>query len=249
MSAIHHPPNTICLQFERVSFSYNSEKTLSDVSFHIHEGEFVALVGSNGAGKTTALKLMLGLEKPESGMIKLFGESAVDNRTHAKIGYVPQSAAYDRAFPVSVEGVARMGRLKPFSRKWTSEDAAAVKDALELSGLTALADRPYSALSGGERRRVLVARALSAKPCLLILDEPTANMDEESEKRLFHTLKRLKENTTILIVTHDRDFVSSLVDRVLCLEKGRIVQHEAEAVDDDNLRVLHSVTISGDDCL
>jgi zinc transport system ATP-binding protein len=239
------------LRFDAVSFSYDGMKVLEKASFHVHQGEFVALVGANGAGKTTLLKLLLGLEQPQTGGITLFGETGgVRSAAYIdKIGYVPQHAAYDPAFPISVEGVVRMGRLRSLSRIFTAEDRAATEDALEQAGLTRLAKRAYNALSGGERRRVLVARALAAKPLLLILDEPTANMDVESEDRLFHTLGSLKGNATILIVTHDRDFVSSLVDRALCIEKGTVVQHELGAVDQANLQVMHEESVPGDACI
>jgi zinc transport system ATP-binding protein len=248
---IHHSSKEVILQFETVSFSYDGVKVLEKASFHVHQGEFVALVGANGAGKTTVLKLMLGLEQPETGGITLFGGTG---RAHSaayidKIGYVPQQPAFDKSFPISVEGVVRMGRLRSLSRTFTIEDRAAVQDALEQVGLAHLAKRAYNALSGGERRRILVARALAAKPLLLILDEPTANMDAESEDRLFHTLGALKGSAAILIVTHDRDFVSALIDRALCIEKGTIVQHELGAVDQENVQVLHEESVPGDACI
>jgi zinc transport system ATP-binding protein len=255
---IRHSSKGVVLRFDNVSFSYGETNVLDAASFHVHQGEFIALVGANGAGKTTALKLMLGLERPKSGSIFLFGETGEAGgkkrgngpmRGIDKAGYVPQQAAYDKAFPVSVEGVVRMGRLRSLSRKFTAEDRDATAEALEQVGISHLAKRPYNALSGGERRRALLARALASKPPLLILDEPTANMDAESEARLFHTLGDLKGSVTILIVTHDRDFVSSLVDRALCIEKGKIVQHELGAVDQKNLHVLHEKSVPGDACL
>ena len=225
-----HKP--VILDFSDVSFSYGSTPVLERVSFHLHEGEFTALVGPNGAGKTTVLKLVLGLERPIGGTIRLFGEEPRQSRS--RIGYVPQHASFDAIFPISVREVVRMGRLAPASRRFGAEDNKATTRAMEQSGIADLATRPYSALSGGQRRRVLVARALAAEPDLLILDEPTANMDAESETRLFATLGSLKERTSIMIVTHDTGFVSSLTDVVLCVggrdagEKVRsIVRHAA----------------------
>jgi len=225
--------DTVILDFDRVSFSYDSVPVLDSVSFHLHRGEFTVLVGTNGAGKTTVLKLILGLLEPSAGEIRLFGHQPATGR--AKTGYVPQFADYDPTFPVTVRGVVRMGRLTPGKRWFSAEDCRAIDRALEHSGVSDLADRPYSALSGGQRRRVLVARALAAEPELLILDEPTANMDSESEARLFETLGYLKKSTTIMIVTHDTGFVSSLTDVVLCVgdRKGRagtrdIVRHRTE---------------------
>ncbi len=209
----------VILEFDSVSFFYESIRVFENVSFHVHRGEFVALVGPNGAGKTTALKLVLGLLKPASGEVRLFGSAAGEGRS--RIGYVPQHADFDPSFPITVREVVRMGRLKPASRRRDAGEGNAVARAMERADILELADRSYSALSGGQRRRVLVARALASEPELLILDEPTANMDAESEARLFETLGALKGNTTVLIVTHDSDFVSSLTDVVLCIgERG-----------------------------
>ena len=256
-----NPPNQIVLQFSDVSFSYANVPVLEEASFHIHHGEFVALVGPNGSGKTTILKLVLGLNFPTSGTIRLFGTTAKTGRE--RIGYVPQHADYDPTFPISVEEVVRMGRLKPFKRTYSNEDKTAVAKALETMELSDLAQRPYHALSGGQRRRVLVARALSAAPEMLVLDEPTSNMDAESEKRLFKALGSLKGNTTILIVTHDTGFVSSLTDRVLCVGNvvpskiGRnVVQHRIEPTKEapaqlfggEALKVLHDSTIADTCC-
>ena len=255
------PAHRTALRFRDVSFSYENVPVLEKASFHIHEGEFVALVGPNGAGKSTVIKLMLGLEQPGCGVVEIFHGTPASARD--RIGYVPQHAGYDPTFPISVREVVRMGRLRSVSRRYTPDDDKAVSLAMEQAGIADLSSRPYSALSGGQRRRVLVARALAAQPSLLILDEPTANMDAESEARLFGTLKGLKGETTIFIVTHDTGFVSALTDRVLCvgdraaLGKGRmVVQHKAEPAENAPpdlfggavLKVLHDVELSDDNC-
>jgi len=220
----------VAVRFDQVSFAYGPVRVLENVSFHIHQGEFAALVGPNGAGKTTILKLLLGLEKIGSGAIRLFEDSAPDS--NVPIGYVPQSAGFDQTFPISVRDVVAMGRVAPLSHRWKADDDEAVTEALAQCEVSDLATRPYTALSGGQRRRVLVARALASRPKLLVLDEPTANMDTESEKRLFSTLGNLKGKTTIMIVTHDSSFVSSLTDVVLCVGErngegrpGEVVRH------------------------
>ncbi|QQO09322.1 metal ABC transporter ATP-binding protein [Breznakiella homolactica] len=260
MKPFHPVDRDITLYFDDVSFSYGAVAVLRHAGFHIHQGEFVALVGPNGSGKTTILKLILGLEEPQAGRIELLGASPRSSRN--RIGYVPQQAGYDQAFPISVREVVKMGRLRPLSRKFTAEDSRAVDEALAQVEITDLAARPYTALSGGQRRRVLVARALAASPNFLLLDEPTANMDEESEERLFKTLGRLKGSTTILIVTHDTAFVSSLTDRVLCLGSREnpgnpygVVQHKthpeslgAEADSPGNYRINHNSSIPGNSC-
>lgn len=251
-ASLHPVERKICLRFHEVSFSYGSLKVLEKVSFHIHQGEFIALAGPNGSGKTTALKLILGLEKPQGGAIELFGPARSEGDP---VGYVPQQAAGDRAFPISVEEVVIMGRLRPRSRSYRREDREAAAEAMEELGIAPLARRPYAALSGGQRRRVLVARALAARPGFLILDEPTANMDKESEDRLFHTLKKLKGQTTVLIVTHHMDFVSPLTDRALCLGGGEggagIVRHPLAAPasgEPGDFRVLHGESLPADRC-
>ncbi|MFH2115504.1 MAG: ABC transporter ATP-binding protein, partial [Spirochaetota bacterium] len=212
-------PKSIALEFQRVSYSYGDVAVLGDASFHIHEGEFTALVGPNGAGKTTILRLLLGLARPLAGRVLVFGADPVDSRD--SIGYVPQHSSFDPAFPISVGEVVRMGRLRGGSRKYSRTDRDLVDRALDLADVADLGRRSYTALSGGQRRRVLVARALAGKPRLLVLDEPTANMDAESETRLYRVLGDLKGETTILVVTHDTGFVSALTDAVLCVgERG-----------------------------
>ena len=244
----------VALTFSDVSFSYPHLSVLDDVSFHFHSGEFIALVGPNGAGKTTLLKLILGLEEPQRGVIELLGMDPKKSRE--RIGYVPQHVSYDPTFPISVLEVVKMGQLTKRSNPLVKVGNEAALKALRQVELGDLANRPYSALSGGQRRRVLVARALIGQPTMLILDEPTANMDKESEKRLFATLAKLKGETTILIVTHDMRSVSSLTDRVFCIDAhkqgklGRtVVQHTLEVVEGDEVKkIRHDVEIPADFC-
>jgi zinc transport system ATP-binding protein len=248
----------VALRFEDVSFSYGDHLVLDSSRFHIHEGEFAALVGPNGAGKTTVLKLLLGLARPSCGRIVVFGRSPEEARE--QIGYVPQTASFDAAFPITVREVVRMGRLRGAFARYSTEDSSSVERALEAADVADLADRHYAALSGGQRRRVLVARALAAEPRLLLLDEPTANMDADSERRLFSVLGSLKGGTTILIVTHDTGFVSALTDSVFCVGdrgSGRsIVRHDSAPADHvadaqyggRALQVLHDTELPEDAC-
>ncbi|MCL2265550.1 MAG: metal ABC transporter ATP-binding protein [Treponema sp.] len=233
--------NNIAVKFDSVSFSYNDVQVLKDASFHIHEGEFVAMVGPNGSGKTTVLKLLFGLEKPNKGTIDIFdtakpvnGSSTPLRLCESKISYVSQHIPADNLFPITVRDIVRMGLLHP--HKGYVKNTNNADEALEKTGIAALASRTYRSLSGGQKRRALVARALAAKPQLLVLDEPTANMDADSEKRLYETLGAYKGKMTILIVTHDTEFVTSLTDRVLCLgDSYKIVQHRTE----ENAAVHH----------
>lgn len=255
---VHGRPAAV--RFDRVSFAYGTDSVLDDVSFHIHEGEFAALIGPNGSGKTTILRLLLGLAAPSSGSIEVLG--APPHTALESLGYVPQNAAYDPAFPISVAEVVRMGRLRGGGGRYGPEDRRAVDAALVQADVLELRDRPYSALSGGQRRRVLVARALASSPRLLVLDEPTANMDAESETRLFRALGDLKGKATVLVVTHDTLFVSDLTDAVLCVGErdgrpGSVVRHASVPVarglapgtfGGGALQVLHDTEIPPEDC-
>jgi len=267
----------IAIRFSSVSFSYGDVEVLANTSFHIHKGEFVAIIGPNGSGKTTVLKLLFGLEMPSSGSIEIFGADSRakgNSLPSVNLAYVPQHMPADQMFPITVHGIVRMGLLRPlksYSRKNSSGADRDICEAMEKTGIAELALRPYSSLSGGQKRRALVARALAARPDILVLDEPTANMDIESETRLYETLGSYKGKTTIIIVTHDTEFVTSLTDRVLCLgdESHSVVQHRMEAgisgvvsshhgghgkevhaqqVHIQQVRVLHDENISADGC-
>ncbi|HOX31174.1 MAG TPA: metal ABC transporter ATP-binding protein [Spirochaetales bacterium] len=249
----------VAVRFDEVHFSYGSIGVLEGASFHIHAGEFAALLGPNGSGKTTMLKLLLGLLRPDAGRVLVFGEEA--RAASRQVGYVPQAVVYDPAFPISVAEVVLMGRLRGSFGRYGRADQEAAARAMNEADVAGLASRPYAALSGGQRRRVLVARALAAEPRLLVLDEPTSNMDAESEAQLFQSLGRLKGRATILIVTHDTGFVSALTDSVLCLgdregRRGAVVHHPAAPVEGEPpkafggaaLRVLHEAELPEDGC-
>ncbi|MDR0323396.1 MAG: metal ABC transporter ATP-binding protein [Treponema sp.] len=257
--------NGIAVRFDSVSFSYGDiaagggVKVLEEACFHIHRGEFAAMVGPNGSGKTTVLKLLFGLETPVSGNIEIFGKACGSKKNKSNLAYVPQQMPVDYMFPITVRNIVRMGLLRPFKRYAGSvRENDAVTDAMEITGISDLGARSYRSLSGGQRRRALVARALAANPDLLVLDEPTANMDHESETRLYETLGSCKGRITILIVTHDTEFVTSLTDRVLCLgDSYKVVQHRTKedasvcrgnAISGRQARVLHGEIIPADDC-
>lgn len=244
----------VAVKFDSVSFSYGDFKVLENASFHIHRGEFVAMVGPNGSGKTTVLKLLFGLEAPNAGTIELLGKTGY-KQSKSNTAYVSQQMPADNLFPITVHDIVRMGLLRPLKGYSRKPESSVIEQALEQAGIAELAARPYRSLSGGQKRRTLVARALAAKPELLVLDEPTANMDMESEKRLYETLGFFKGKTTILVVTHDTAFVSSLTDRVLCLgDERKIVQHGIDTNSfykfqhhggaGQEVRVLHEENIS-----
>jgi zinc transport system ATP-binding protein len=202
-----------------VSFSYNGEPVLKDINLSVYKDDFLWIVGPNGGGKTTLLKLMVGLLHPQKGEIRLFGKEP--KRSLSKIGYMTQHIDLDPKFPVDVLGVVLMGRLGnggifgPHNRwdKQAAEWALAEVDLLDLKS------RPFASLSGGQRRKLLIARALASEPKILILDEPTANLDMVAEKELYELLKTLNKKLTIVTVSHDPTFVSDFVKRVICVNR------------------------------
>lgn len=212
-------PPEIVLKLENVSFGYNSKPVLENASLSVADREFVWVVGPNGGGKTTLVKLILGLLHPKSGTIRVFGRSPEAARR--RIGYMPQQAQLDLRFPVTALDVALMGRLYNGVARgsYSSSDRAIAEQALEVVGLENTAPVPLRELSGGQQRRLLIARALACRPDLLILDEPTANLDRKVERELFELLKKLNQQLAIIMVSHDPAFVSDFVEQVVCVNR------------------------------
>jgi zinc transport system ATP-binding protein len=214
--------------FKDVSLDFGNVSVLKNVNFDIEHGEIVSLLGPNGGGKTTILKLILGLIRPTRGSITVFGSTPESARR--SVGYMPQHMRYDPHFPVSVLDVVLMGRVDRhrFGSYKSSERHAAL-NALSETGVEELAKRPFSDLSGGQRQRVLIARALFSEPELLLLDEPTANVDLLAESQFLEILRRLNERMTVVIVSHDLGFVSDVVGKVICVH-GHVVVHPTSVV-------------------
>ncbi len=198
---------------------------LSDVDLRVEEGEFVAIAGPNGGGKTTLLRLALGLERPERGRVLLFGEPARTFHDRARIGYLAQRTRIGVHAPVTVRELVEAGRtpLRPLGRV-RAEDREAVAEAIERVGLTQLARRPLTRLSGGQQQRAFIAKALAARPKLLVLDEPTTGVDVEAQEALAALLDRLHNElgVTILYVSHEFGAVEHFVQRLI-LVRERIV--------------------------
>ncbi|MCI5133402.1 MAG: ABC transporter ATP-binding protein, partial [Candidatus Electrothrix sp. EH2] len=210
-----------------LSCSYNDIPVLSDVHLDIFPGDSASIVGPNGGGKTTLMKIMLGLVQPDTGTVLVYGNTPEQERT--RIGYVPQYARYDPTFPIAVLDVVCMGRLgSTFSGRYTRHDKEIALKALEAVNLADLARRPFSALSGGQRQRVLIARALAAEGDILILDEPTASLDRDSEQQLFALLADLKKEMIILMVTHEIGVSPTFFERVICVNTQVYVHPTSE---------------------
>tara|TARA_R110002096_G_scaffold215310_15_gene403181 strand:- start:135 stop:875 length:741 start_codon:yes stop_codon:yes gene_type:complete len=227
------------LSFNNVNFRYAENYVLRDVSFGVEEGVCSCVIGPNGGGKTTLLKLALGILKPETGDIRIF-----DHRPHIGcklIGYVPQHMQFDPKFPVTALEVVLMGRLDrlPWWGRFCDEDRDAAMASLAEVGLKDRCDSPFAQMSGGQKQRVLIARALATEPRLLLLDEPTANIDLSVEEQFLETLRSLPEKMTILMVSHDLGLVERLTEAVLCVNRN-VHHHKVSDLDGHTLREIYS---------
>ncbi len=207
------------IEFRDLSFAYERGKDiLSDVNFTIHKGDSATVIGPNGGGKSTILKLMLGLIEPYKGSVRVLGEKP--SRSYRKIGYMPQHNNPDPRFPMNVMDIVLSGRLgiKRIGF-YNDRDREAAVNALREMELLELKYRHFADLSGGQRQRVFIARALATEPEILLLDEPVSNADPSVESHFLNILKKLSGRITTITVSHDLGFVSEAVNRVLCVNK------------------------------
>lgn len=198
-----------------VSFAYGRTPVLESVDLRVDEGDFLGIIGPNAGGKTTLLKIMLGLLQPDRGTVELFGRPPARGR--GLIGYVPQYAGFDAAFPISVLDTVRMGRLGIGRRETARSARDAAHGALARVELGELAGEPIGQLSGGQLQRVLIARALAAEPRVLLLDEPTASVDTRIGRSVYELLRELSEQISIVLVSHDIGVISRYVKTIACL--------------------------------
>ena len=212
------------INLEHVTAGYNREHpTIKDVSLSVKENDFLAVIGPNGGGKTTLIKVILGLLAPFSGKVELFGEEPARSRKNA--GYVPQIIP-STSFPISVLDVVLMGRLGASSLfgNYKENDREAAMDKLEKLGVSQLAGKRMDQLSGGQKQRVLIARALAGEPRLLLLDEPVASVDSETQHSFYNLLSLLNDKLAVVLVTHDVGAVSSHVKGIACMNT-HLVSH------------------------
>ncbi len=242
--------DTAALQFKDVCFAYERQEVLHNVDLSVPDKSLVAVVGPNGGGKTTLVKLGLGLLKPRRGTVHVFGD-APERRRHS-IGYVAQHLGFDPAFPVSAMDVVLMGRadrhwLGPYRRG----DRAKATEALERVRLEHLNHRSLAHLSGGERQRVLIAQALVADPELLLLDEPTANVDTTAEHEIYDLLRDLNEHMTIVVVSHNLNVVTRHASHVACINRTASLARP-DKLSENELHAFHrgdmAVLKHGPDC-
>ncbi len=214
----------VAIQCCDLSFAYTNSLVLEEVDFQVSQGESLCVIGPNGGGKSTLLKLLLGLLSPQGGKLEILGKSP--SKARRRLGYVPQAMRFDPLYPITAIDIALMGRLDRLGiGRFSKACRERALEALAQVEMADLAQRPFSALSGGQRQRVMIARALACEPEILLLDEPTANIDLSIEAQFIDVLQKLRGQMTILLVTHDLDIVSEIGDSTLCVNR-RVHRHE-----------------------
>ena len=221
---------------------YDDVPVLEDINLSIVQHDFLGIIGPNGGGKTTLLKVILGLISPASGTVVVFGESP--QRGRRLIGYVSQYNLFDRNFPINVWETVLMGRYSAAGliKRYNRTDKEAAEHALETVGMLDHKSRQLGSLSGGEQQRVFIARALTVDPKLLLLDEPTASVDSAMQTEFYELLERLKRRMAIVLVSHDISAVSIYVDKIACLNR-RLFYHGSTEISQDVLEATYKCPV------
>lgn len=225
MRQVDHTKNII--ELEHISFSYTGEEVLHDVNLNIHQGDYLGVIGPNGGGKTTLLKIILGLLKPTGGSVRLFGQDLKDFRDWKRIGYVPQKATnFDPNFPATVKEVVAMGRYaqRGLIHFLTKQDYQIVDRALDQVEMLPHQDRIIGDLSGGQQQRVFIARALASEPEVILLDEPTVGVDQKTQEDFYTLLTKLniELGLTLVLISHDIDVVADEATEVAWINRRLI---------------------------
>jgi len=232
---------------KNLSFVVHGQTILQNINFQIFNGEYIAIIGPNGGGKTTLIRMLLGLEKPTSGEIRLFGKKLRQFKEWHKIGYVPQRASHvDANFPATVEDIVNMGRIakRGVFAGMSQEDREIVQDAMQKMDIADLKDKMVGTLSGGQRQRVMIARALASSPEILILDEPNTGVDVVSQQRFYKLLAKLnkEEGITILFITHDIGVIADDIGRLFTInQKATICNDPKEALSCEEMSELYGM--------
>ncbi|BAY07365.1 metal ABC transporter ATP-binding protein [Calothrix sp. NIES-2098] len=221
---------------------YDHQPVLEDINLSVKELDFIGLIGPNGSGKTTLFKVLLGLLVPMRGEVRIMGMSVKKGRRY--LGYVPQAVEFDRAFPISVWDVVLLGRLgkRRLLQRYTEKDNEYVAKALSNVEMLHLRDRALGELSGGQRKRVYIARALAAEPQILLLDEPMAGIDPHVETHIYDLLKQLNQYMTILMISHDIGAIASCVKTVGCLNR-RLYYHGEKQITSEMLQLAYQCPV------
>lgn len=230
--------STPVIEVSDLWYSIHGQSILENINLSVEEHAFLVLIGPNGGGKTTLLRLMLGLIRPDRGRIRIFGE--LPEKTMHRIGYVPQNVSSNLRFPITVKDVVLMGRIKT-GWKWSRydrQDRIAAETALRQVNMWEERYRRIDELSGGQRQRVYIARAVAGDPEILFLDEPTANIDPNGQGRFYEILKHLNQKITIVIVSHEFLVLSSYVKSVACVS-GSLFHHNASEITQEMVDMYH----------
>ena len=238
---------TPIFEVKNLNFEVRGQKILSNISFNILSSEYIAIIGPNGGGKTTLIRMLLGLDSPTTGEIKLFGKKLKSFKQWNKIGYVPQRVSLtDQNFPATALDIVKMGRISKrslFSRE-NQDDKDAVDDAMKKMDILNLKDKMVGTLSGGQRQRVMIARALASKPEILILDEPNTGVDMASQKSFYALLSKLNREVhiTIVFITHDVGVIGDDIGRMFTInQKAIICNNPKEALSCEEMSALYGI--------
>lgn len=211
------------IELNDVHFTYGCHPVLDGISLRVNEGEIVGVTGPNGAGKTTLLHMVVGLIRPQSGDIRVFGMPAGDFKARHQIGFIGQRAAhFNRSYPATVYDVVLSGRtaVRGLFRFFNREDRRCAEDALERVGMLRYRNAPVGDLSGGQQQRVVIARSLALRPRILVMDEPTNGVDAVGVRELSEIISRLREDgITMLVVSHDPGWLTGLASKWVCLDR------------------------------
>lgn len=233
---------TNVLDLEDVWVHYDGIKVLEGIHLVVKQYDFLGIIGPNGGGKSTLLRVILGLVKPSKGTIRVFGDTPQNSRKY--IGYVPQYSLFDLDFPMSVWDVVLMGRLGQAGlfKKYSKHDKNIALDALAMTDMLEYKDNQIGSLSGGQRQRVFIARALAVNPKLLLLDEPAAGIDTIMQTEFYELLEKLKTKITIIMVSHDISAVSVHVDKIACLNH-KLFYHNSKEITAEDLEAAYQCPI------
>lgn len=242
--SIDHTKNII--EVRNLSFLYGENQVLTSIDLNIHSGDYLGIIGPNGGGKTTLLKLILGLLKPTQGSISLFGQPADKFSDWSKVGYVSQkSTSFDVNFPITVREVVAMGRLgrRRLFHRSTPQDNQLIDWAIDQVDLQNFQDKLIGNLSGGQQQRVFIAKVLVQQPSIIFLDEPTSGVDIPSQEQFYKLLKRLNQDLgiTLVLVSHDIDVIANEVTEIACINQS-LVYHGSSAgfIKEDQIKKLYT---------
>jgi zinc transport system ATP-binding protein len=230
------------VRLKGVTVSFDGELILDKVDFSVGERDYIGIIGPNGSGKTTLLRVILGLIEPDSGSVEVLGTTPEKGRRY--IGYVPQFTEFDKVFPISVQEFVMMGRLprSSMARRYSSEDREKASSALNRVDLLPLKGKQLGVLSGGEKQRAYIARALATDPKVMLLDEPTANIDIKMETGFYDLLSDLRKEIAVVLVSHDISVISVKVDKIACLNK-QLFMHDSSEIDEHILEETYKCPV------